>query len=54
MASSITQMGMVRGGVFMHDARLWVGQPNVSGESPLGPRVMFVPYYGCSPTRFME
>ena len=37
MACSITQMGMVREEVFMHDARLWVGQPIINGESPLDP-----------------
>jgi len=37
MACSITQMGMVRGEVFMHDARLWVGQPIINGGSPLDP-----------------
>lgn len=37
MACSITQMGMVRGGVFMQDARLWVGQPIINGGSPLDP-----------------
>ena len=30
-------MGMVRGEVFMHDARLWVGQPTGNGVSPLDP-----------------
>ena len=37
MASSITQTGMVRKEVFMHDARLWVGQPIIHGGSPLDP-----------------
>jgi hypothetical protein len=31
----ITQMGMVRGQVFMHDARLWAGQARVNAESSL-------------------
>ena len=37
MACSITQLGMVRGEVFMHDARLWVGQPIINGGSQLDP-----------------
>ena len=37
MACSITQVGMVRGEVFMHDARLWLGQRRVMSDSPLVP-----------------
>ena len=37
MVCSITQMGMVRGEVFMLNARLWVGQRRVMSDSPLVP-----------------
>ena len=37
MACLLRQMVMVRGKVFMHDARLWVGQPIVKGESSVDP-----------------